>query len=319
MGERTGIAWCDHTFNPWIGCTKVSAGCEHCYAEAEADKRYGLVEWGPNGQRRRTRTWRQLMKWDREAGDAGVRRRVFCASWADVFERRDELDPWRKDLFELMRSTKHLDWLLLTKRPENVPGILADLTGFIDWFDGQPQYWIGTSVEDQATADKRIPALLRIPAAIRFLSVEPLLGPVDLAKWLPPGRAAWQCQTCGAFDRFYRTCPFCESPREYLTGSHAANKRTEHGWVNRQPLDWIIIGGESGPKARRCDVAWVRSIVRQCKAAGVACFVKQLGSRPCMGKSEYGVEVGPLKTIHPKGGDPAEWPEDLQVREFPEA
>lgn len=180
MGENSKIEWCHHTFNPWIGCTKVSDGCANCYAEEMMDHRYGRAQWGPGGTRVRTSdtNWKKPLLWDRAAAAAGERHRVFCASLADVFEDRPELETWRYDLFFLIEKTPHLDWLLLTKRPENVvesinPTMLA-----------LPNVWIGTSVENQEQADKRIPELLKIPAAVRFLSMEPLLGPVDLSlRW----------------------------------------------------------------------------------------------------------------------------------------
>ncbi len=175
MAEQTGIEWCHHTFNPWMGCTKVSAGCKHCYAERE-NMRYGKHRWGPGAQRQVTSDtyWQQPLKWDRKAAADGVRRRVFCGSWCDVFEDRPDLVAPRARLFELIEQTLHLDWLLLTKRPENIS--VPD-----DWYTDFPgNVWMGTSVEDQQTADERIPALLRAPANVRFLSCEPLLGAVSL-------------------------------------------------------------------------------------------------------------------------------------------
>jgi protein gp37 len=180
MGKQTEIAWTDSTFNPWIGCAKVSAGCANCYAETLMDKRMGRVEWGVNGTRVRTSDayWRQPLKWNREAWKIG-RRRVFCASLADVFEDRPELSPWRTDLFALINATPHLDWLLLTKRPENVIEMVVwDAPGC----KLPDNVWLGTSVENQEQADKRIPLLLTIPASVRFLSMEPLLGRVDFRK-----------------------------------------------------------------------------------------------------------------------------------------
>jgi protein gp37 len=172
MGQDSKIEWTHATFNPWIGCAKVSPGCAHCYAEEMMDHRYGRVEWGPNGTRSRTSAsnWKQPLGWDREAKADGVRRRVFCASLADVFEDRVELEAWRDDLFALIGRTPNLDWLLLTKRPENALRMVpwaADGLGAHRW----PNVWIGASVEDQAAADERIPNLLAIPAAVRFLSV----------------------------------------------------------------------------------------------------------------------------------------------------
>lgn len=174
MGENSKIEWTDHTFNPWIGCTKVSPGCAHCYAES-LSKRTGLAVWGDNGTRRVTshENWLKPFKWARDAEKLGVRKRVFCASLADVFEDRDDLVAPRHRLWKLIHETRRsLDWLLLTKRPENfdtVPLALTDL-------------WLGVSVENRK-AKERINHLRMVPAAVRFLSVEPLLedlGEIDL-------------------------------------------------------------------------------------------------------------------------------------------
>lgn len=244
MGENSKIEWCDHTFNPWMGCTKVSDGCKHCYAETLMDKRWGKVQWGPQGERVRTSAgyWQQPLKWNRQAKADGVRRRVFCASLADVFEDRQELEPWRIDLMKLIEQTTWLDWLLLTKRPENVvrqielaqdqAGAGIDAWGWLL----RTGVWIGTSVEDQKTANERIPRLLAIPAAVRFLSVEPLLGSVDFMQVLTPA-----------------------SP-DALRG-----------------IQWVIVGGESGQAARPMHPDWVRSIRDRCQAAGIPFFFKQWG------------------------------------------
>lgn len=174
MGATTAIAWTDHTFNPWWGCERVSPGCQHCYAEAFA-KRTGNDVWGKRAERRffGDKHWNEPLKWDRQAEAAGRPSLVFCASMADVFEDRDDLDEQRERLAGLICATPHLIWQLLTKRPQNVWSMANDL--FWQW----PQnVWIGTTVEDQERADERIPHLLRIPAPVRFLSCEPLLGPV---------------------------------------------------------------------------------------------------------------------------------------------
>ena len=119
MAENSKIEWTDHTFNPWIGCTKVSDGCKNCYAESLMDKRWGKVKWGPQGQRQRTsdENWKKPFAWDRQAAKQGIRYRVFCASLADVFEDNDQVSDWRLDLFDMIKVTPNLDWLLLTKRP----------------------------------------------------------------------------------------------------------------------------------------------------------------------------------------------------------
>jgi protein gp37 len=175
MGTETGIEWCDHTFNPWVGCTKVSPGCDHCYAEGWAKRTGGAALW--QGERRRTTAanWRQVLKWNAQAAAAGERKRVFCASLADVFDNQVP-DTWRQDLWCLILDTPNLDWLLLTKRPQNIAKLVPG-----SWSEqGYRNVWLGTTAENQAEADRRIPHLLAVPAAVRFLSCEPLLGPVDL-------------------------------------------------------------------------------------------------------------------------------------------
>jgi protein gp37 len=235
MSENSKIEWTDHTFNPWWGCTRVSEGCVNCYAETFA-RRFG-VRWGPQAERRiaSPSTWAQPMVWNRKARREGVRRRVFCASMADVFEDRRELDAARLRLFRLIDDTPHLDWLLLTKRPENVISLIDGL--WID--DGIPaNVWIGTSVENQDMADKRIQEILKIPARVRFLSCEPLLGPVNI-DW-------------------------------HLT------QRGDDGCIDHG-IDWVICGGESGRGARPMQPDWALSLMDQCFAASVPFFFKQWG------------------------------------------
>lgn len=244
MGKDSKIEWTTHTFNPWIGCTKVSDGCKFCYAETLMDQRYGRVKWGPTGTRQRTSeaNWRKPVQWDKQAAKDGIRRKVFCASLADVFEDRrgvDALNYWRAQLWHLIEHTLSLDWLLLTKRPEN---ILAMTPKF--WVDSWPSnVWIGTSVEDQATANERIPHLLKVPAKVRFLSCEPLLGPIDIVsnrgeKFLKPVRL---------------------------------------GKPGTDGIHWIIAGGESGHSARPTAPTWVRMLRNQCQQRGCAFFFKQWG------------------------------------------
>ena len=299
MGADSKIEWTHHTFSPWWGCTKVSPGCAHCYADAFA-KRVGQRVWGPDAPRRffGDKHWAEPLRWDRAAAKAGERRRVFCASMADVFEARDDLHEPRSRLFSLILATPNLDWLLLTKRPENVEIIAPE-----SWMDGFPKnVWLGTTVEDQQRADERVPHLLAVPAAVRFLSVEPLLGPVDISPWLGVERTE-RCSGCE--DRGPGEDPDCPG--------HPGGG-----------IDWVIVGGESGPGARSCEVAWIRDVVRQCREASVPVFVKQVGSSP-----RGGGDVGPdgiercerwssfTRPANAKGGDPQEWPSDLRVREFP--
>jgi protein gp37 len=180
MAEQTSILWTDHTFNPWRGCTKVSDGCKFCYAEAQQDLRLKAVHWGPNGTRvvAAVSTWREPLTWNRAARRAGERRRVFCASLADVFEDRPDLEQPRARLWELINQTTGLDWLLLTKRAHRIAECLP-----ADWGSGWPNVWLGTSVENKKDGLPRIEHLRRIPAVVHFLSAEPLLedlGPIDL-------------------------------------------------------------------------------------------------------------------------------------------
>ncbi len=181
MGENTKIAWATHTFNPWTGCTKVSPGCHHCYAEGWA-KRSGLVEWGRGKPRRRTSeaNWRKPLKWDRDAAKAGTRPRVFCASLADVFD--DEVDStWRHDLWRLIENTPNLEWLLLTKRPQNWSSLMPSVMTPV------PNVRLGVTIENQKAADIRMPYLQVFGYWWKtFVSYEPAIGRVDWWPWLDP-------------------------------------------------------------------------------------------------------------------------------------
>ncbi len=184
MARDSRIEWTDHTFNPWWGCSKVSPACAHCYAETWA-KRTGHDLWGAHSARRflSDSTWRQPEIWDSEADRSGRRFRVFCASMADVFELREDLDPWRKRLWNLIEHTPSLDWLLLTKRPH----LVRDM---VPWEETWPNnVWIGTTIENQHWANIRLPFLADIPSVVRFVSCEPLLGSLDLAAWI--GKIDW--------------------------------------------------------------------------------------------------------------------------------
>ena len=244
--ENSKIEWTHHTFNPWLGCTKVSDGCKNCYAEALMDKRMGRVKWGPQGTRQRTSEayWKKPLAWNKKLDGTGRRERVFCASLADVFEDNPQVWDWRFDLFELIDATPNLDWLLLTKRPKELTRFLPGAWLNMFRIAMPDNVWIGTSVENQEQADKRIPKLLDVPAKVRFLSCEPLLGPVDLSGYLNPYFAA-------------------DDPRHY---------------PHRNGIDWVIVGGESGPDARPMHPDWARSLRDQCQGAGVAFFMKQMGS-----------------------------------------
>lgn len=195
MAENSNIEWCKHTFNPWIGCTKVSPACDHCYAETW-DARFKGERWGPKAVRTRTSkaNWNKPLKWDREAKAAGERHRVFCASLADVFDNHSSIQPeWRADLWELIAKTPNLDWLLLTKRPQNISKYLPNDSSK-PWYRPWnmkwpwPNVWLGTTTENQTEWDRRWPILARIPAAVRFISAEPLLSRIVLRG---PGKLDW--------------------------------------------------------------------------------------------------------------------------------
>jgi protein gp37 len=179
LAQNSKIEWTDHTFNPWIGCQKVSPGCDHCYAETMMDHRYHHVEWGPHGDRIRTSpaNWRKPLQWARAANAS--RPKVFCASLADVFDNKAPAGA-RGDLWALIRATPGLDWMLLTKRPENIIRMLP-----ADWGDGWSNIWLGTTCEDQEHFERRWPVLRNVPAAIRFISYEPALGPLVIGNAHP--------------------------------------------------------------------------------------------------------------------------------------
>lgn len=285
MGQNSTIGWCDHTFNPWIGCSKLSDGCKHCYAESQTyprvSKARGLPLWGKYASRHRTSVdnWDGVLRWNRRAkkerenaeheGRQHQRPRVFCASLADIFEDHPALHVWRADLWKLITSTEELDWMLLTKRPENIQSMVPP--SWLAW--GWPSHvWVGASCENQDAADRRIPHLLRVPAPVRFLSCEPLLGPIKI--------------------QLEYLAPFVDN---------------DPGLRLTPRIDWVIAGGESGPNARPCQLEWIADIVAQCKDAGVPCFVKQLGSNAWDG--------GKRIKLSGKGGDPTEWP--AACREWP--
>lgn len=291
MGEITKIQWTDRTWNPWVGCTKVSEGCAHCYAEALDKRFHSGAHWGKGAARERTSkaNWKLPHKWNRKAERSGKRIKVFCASMADWLDPEVPIE-WFADLLGMIRQTPWLDWQLLTKRPElwgeRLEGVkkhwMPDdamcrfprggvhlLLG--DWLNGKPpsNVWVGTSLESPKY-NERIKHLLAIPAVVRFLSCEPLLGALSLPEATP-------------------------NPFGYFGDG----------------IHWVIVGGESGPRARECNLAWIEDIVKQCREAKVPVFVKQLGA------NVYGRDCQQIKLRDPKGGDMDEWTESLRVREFP--
>ncbi|KIL37951.1 hypothetical protein SD70_29625 [Gordoniibacillus kamchatkensis] len=260
MSANSKIEWTDHTFNPWVGCMKVSPACDHCYAEAWA-KRTGQVDlW--RGRRHRTslQNWNQPRKWNQRHkhffAEHGRKQRVFCASLSDVFDNSVP-EKWRDDLWQLIRDTPNLDWLLLTKRPQNIAKMLP-----ADWGAGYPNVWLGTTVENQAEADRRIPLLLQTPAAVRFLSCEPLLGAVNLVQ-----TGAMGCN-----------CPDVELTNGTTEESCSGQCTFYKNAIDKLGrIDWVIVGGESGPGARPMHPDWARDIRDQCAAAAVPFFFKQWG------------------------------------------
>ena len=289
MGEITGISWTHHTFNPWWGCIRISPGCKNCYA-ADLANRYGQG-WKPDSERRfMTAAWREPPKWNKAAQKAGRPAFVFCASMADVFEDvpehvREQTDAARMRLWALIRDTPWLVWLMLTKRPERVMDVVPQ-----SWAWAWPSnVWIGCTVEDQEHANKRLPHLLKIPARCRFVSYEPALGPVDLRQI---NDGSW-FDSEGA-DRY-----------DALKG-RSWWSNGDVGIGGGPTVDWVIIGGESGPRARPFRAEWARDVLRQCNEAGVSPWMKQLGDASDL-----------PKTAH-HGADPSEWPDDLRVQERPE-
>ncbi|MBN3832897.1 phage Gp37/Gp68 family protein [Burkholderia sp. Ac-20344] len=280
MSENSKIEWCDHTFNPWEGCQKVGPGCDHCYAEAR-NTRFGggtAANWGPGAPRRRTSpaNWRKPLQWNRDGtfyAIHGRRQRVFCASLADVFD--NAVDPvWRVDLFRLIAKTPNLDWLLLTKRIGNARAMLNEVIGELScglntWDElPWPGVWLGATVVNQAEADRDIEKLLMTPARRRFLSMEPLLGPVDLQAWFDP--------TGGCCMREMQSCEDCPADAPWIHGPTTEYAEDGSGYSSPE-IDWVIVGGESGPGARPMHPDWARSLRDQCAAAGVPFLFKQWG------------------------------------------
>lgn len=239
MGDKTKIEWADATWNPVTGCTKVSPGCDHCYAESIADRFAGTPAY-PDGFTVTLRPERldQPLRWRRP-------RRVFVNSMSDLFHR-DVPDQYIAGVFAVMARAPQHTFQILTKRHGRMRSLLnehnfaARVMGPDDFEWPLPNVWMGVSVEDQRLADVRVRVLLRTPAAVRFLSCEPLLGPIDLAKSIEPNFAV-------------------------------------SGLKNLDGLHWVIVGGESGPKARPMHPDWARGLRDQCTSAGIPFHFKQWG------------------------------------------
>lgn len=288
MGETTNISWTKVTFNPWVGCTQISPGCNHCYAAA-SDRRFtGGQHWGAGAPRRRTvaSNWRNPLRWNNEAQKSGEFWPVFAASQADIFD--NEVDPaWREDFWELVRATPALTWQIVTKRVGNVRKMLPP-----DWGDGYPNVWLGITVVNQLEADRDIPKLFLVPASLRFLSVEPMLAGIDLTRIV--------------FEDGYKSV-------NALTGVVLTNLTGGAAVHNIGPkIDWVITGGESkqpGQPARAFDLAWADLIAADCANAGIPFFMKQTGHNAVQNYVSY--------LVTGKGDEPDGWPESLRKREFP--
>lgn len=270
MGEQTGIQWTDHTFNPWIGCTQISAACDHCYAMTLVEGRMG----GDFAERRRTSAanWKLPRRWHRKALADGVRRRVFAPSLGDPWDNQVPIE-WLVDLLDEIRETPGLDWMLLTKRTMNIlkqlrraleAAVAAERSALLAWLyawihkrQPPPNVWLGVTVENQAMANLRLPYLLDVPAVIRFVSAEPLLGEVNLRAIPRP------------YDGHRATF-------DALEGKWMRIGDVEPGYV-RERIHLVIAGGESGPGARPMHPDWPRDVRDQCASANVAFFFKQHG------------------------------------------
>lgn len=290
MATNTSIQWTDATWNPTRGCSRVSPGCTNCYAERMA-RRLSGKGGSYEGLLHKTGAWNGGITLVEGALEQPERwrkpRRVFVDSMSDLFHESVPFDFVDK-VFETMITNERHTFQILTKRPERM---FEYMTSSDTWprrvtMDKLPpsNVWLGVSAENQETADARIPILLRTPAAIHFVSFEPLLGPIK------SNRLHFHCPTHDFAGGFCLggTCPDLQQP------------------------DWIIVGGESGPRARACALGWIKDIVRQHQKTGCAVFVKQLGAKPTNREGE------PCPHIHArKGDDMGEWPEELKVREWP--
>jgi protein gp37 len=282
LAENTAIEWATHTFNPWVGCEKVSGSraCDNCYAEAWAKGAGRPNLWQGDRARTKFATWDKVRKWEQAARAAGERHRVFCASLADVFD--DQVPTrWRDDLWHLIDRSRGLDWLLLTKRPENIARMLpTPAIGAPAWGEGWPHVWLGTTAEDQLHLAQRAWQLAQVPTAVRFLSCEPLLSGLNFQATNRWG-TKWNV----------------------LTGRilHAVSGPASVG-----PIHWVIAGGESGRGARPSHPIWFRSVRDQCLADGAKFFFKQWGDwaphQPRAGGDLGGdVRSGRVRIVHPTG------------------
>lgn len=357
MGQQTAIEWTDATWNPVRGCSRVSEGCRNCYAERQAarfcittdpaDSRL-TIESGPfAGFVRRVHgrpqwTGRVELVESHLADPLHWRkpRKVFVNSMSDLFHEALP-DEAIDRVFAVMALCPQHTFQVLTKRagrmlqwakskPKRTGIAWGDMVG--NWDHPLPNVWLGVSVENQALADERIPQLLQTPAAIRFVSYEPALGPVDFTRIKNSAQIReffrqMAIDTGRDPEQVLRECAIDDTPwKNALNGDWFDGWDSGEGAAEKQTkLDWLIVGGESGPGARPFDIRWARDTIAQCKAAGVPCFVKQLGADPFIGIGDQDpAKLQPSRCDGPnfkdrKGGDWDEWPADLRVREFPEA
>lgn len=325
--EDTAIEYVHHSFSPWRGCTQIDAGCKYCYAKRGSDRNKRILgEWGDAGTRvvASPSAWNDMRKIDRKCGRLGVKQRVLF-HWADPFEdwvgpmmdhagnkmifceqcdkvlwphhkpcschakfkRTAFLNDIRREYFRLIEECQNLTWLLTTKRPQNVRRMWENLSGC--------NIALGISVCDTGDAWRKFFSFRDVMylAETSWVSAEPLIGELDLCAARILSR--YECGNCGAVvsDRTHDSDDLCRTCAGEMTFVH-------------ESVDWIVVGGESGAHARPCNPDWIRKVVSQCKMAEVPCFVKQLGTNPT------GISV-----VDPKGGNPVEWPEDLNVRQYP--
>lgn len=293
MGEDSKIEWTNHTFNSWWGCTKVSPACDHCYAEAWA-KRTGFPDlWGVNAGRRTfaVKHWMQPERWNAAAAKEGVRHRVFCNSMSDVFDNHPGIVAEREKLWDVIRDTPHLDWLMLTKRIGNVKHMLP-----ADWGDGYANVWLGISVVNQDEADRDIPKLLATPARVRFLSCEPLLGPIDLFAF-----HAGQCTICAGAGEVIANGPTTTFPEDDDGMMRCWDCHGTGLCEDNEGLSWVICGGESGAGARSMSLDWALNLHNECVSQNIPFFMKQLSQADTANFKEFG-----------------SFPEPMRVREWPQ-
>ncbi len=302
----TKIEWTEQTWNPMVGCSKVSAGCQNCYAIQQAYRNDAMGQKLENPgrlayydgltEKRGTRVeWTGVVRFVPEALEIPLKRKKptvwFVNSMSDLFHE-SVTDEQIAKIWDVMEATPHHTYQILTKRPKR----MMEQVRF-HLLRTLPNAWLGVTAEDQRAADERIPLLLQTPAAVRFLSCEPLLGGLNLGR----------IRTLEAFSE--------DGPGTInaLTGEMFDADRSIGHTDN---IDWVIVGGESGPKARPCDIDWIRSIIGQCDAMAIPCFVKQLGSKPVFSEHDYPDCQEPW-LVTGKGSNMDEWPEDIRVRQMP--